>query len=213
MPEPVLCKICGKRRARRACPAVHGDICTICCGTEREVSLACPLDCEFLQEAHRHEKPVPVDSHQISNRDVIVSEEFLRTHEELLLFCVYSLVQAALRTPGAIDVDVIAALEALIQTQRTLDSGLFYETRAENSIAASVQRGFAASLAEYEKLRTEREALAPVRNSEILAVLVFLHRIGQQNQNGRPRGRMYLDMLRQMVPQAGVDERAPSIIL
>lgn len=213
MVQSVLCKICGKRRARRACPAVGGDICTICCGSEREVSLSCPLDCEWLQEAHRHEKPVTVAGNQFANPDVDVTEEFLRTHEELLLFCIYSLVEAAMRTPNSVDADALAALEALIQTHRTLESGLVYETRAENSIAASVQRSFAASLADYQKLRAEREQLSSYRNAEILAILVFLHRLGQQNQNGRPRGRMYLDLLRHMVPEPGVEERAPSIIL
>ena len=209
----ILCKICGKRRARRACPAIQGDICTICCGSEREVSLSCPLECEWLQEAHRHEKPVAVSGDQLANADVEVTEDFIRNHEELLLFCIYSLVEAALRTPDATDADALAALEALIQTHRTLESGLVYETRAENSVAASVQRSFAASLADYQKLRTERERLASYRNTEILAVLVFLHRLGQQNLNGRPRGRMYLDLLRHMVPDPGVEARAPSIIL
>lgn len=213
MAEAILCKICGKRRARRACPAVYGEICTICCGTEREVSLSCPLECEYLQEAHRREKPVPISEQQLSNPDVEVTEEFLARHEELTLFCIYTLVQAALRTSGALDSDVLAALEALIQTHKTLESGLVYETRPENTVAAAVQRAFAASLADYQKLRAEREALSPVRNSEILKVLVFLHRMGQQNQNGRPRGRMYLDLLRQMTPEQSVEERTPSIIL
>ena len=213
MSEPILCKICGKRRARRACPAVNGDICTICCGTEREVSLACPLECEYLQEAHRREKPVPPAQREMPHPDIDVSEEFVRAHEELLIFCTYSLVQAALRTPGALDADVIAALEALIQTHRTLESGLVYETRPENSVAAAVQQGFAASLEDYQKLREEREALSPLKNSEILKMLVFVHRIGLVNQNGRPRGRMFLDLLRQMVPDTGVEAQAPGIII
>jgi hypothetical protein len=192
---------------------VGGDICALCCGTEREVTLTCPLECEYLREAHRREKPVPVSNGQLANPDIDVSEEFIRSHEEFLLFCIYSLVQAGLRTPGAVDSDVIDALEALIQTHRTLESGLYYETRAENRIAAAIQRSFEASLADYQKLRAEREHLAPVRNAEILAILVFLHRFGQQNQNGRPRGRMYLDLLRQMTPEQGVETQAPGIIL
>jgi hypothetical protein len=213
MAETVLCKICGKRRARRFCPAVHGDICTICCGTEREVSLSCPLECEYLQEAHRREKPVPVSEKDLLYRDIRVDEDFLRDHEELVLFCVYSLMQAAVRTPGAIDADALAALDALIQTHRTLESGLVYETRAENTVAAAVQRAFSASLADYQKVRAEREALSPVRNSDILKVLVFLRQLGQQNLNGRPRGRMYLDLLRHMTPEQRVEEPAPSILL
>lgn len=212
MANQIVCEICGKRRARRACPAVNGDICTICCGTEREVSLSCPLECEYLHEAHQHEKPVAITEDQISYPDVNVTEEFLRDHEELLLFSVYSLVQAALRTPGAIDADIMAALEASIQTQRTLESGLVYETRAENTIALALQRAFKNSMEEYQKLREEREGLSAFRSSDILTTLVFLHRLGQQSQNGRPRGRMYLDVLREMTPDVGVEERAASII-
>jgi hypothetical protein len=212
MSEPILCKLCGKRRARRRCPAVHGDICTICCGTEREVSLSCPLECEFLQEAHRREKPVPVDENQLSDPDIPVTEEFLREHEELLLFCMVSLVHAALRTASATDADAIEALEAQIKTYRTAESGLLYETRPVNTIAAAVQRAFSESLADYQKVRAERESLH-FRNAEILAVLVFLRRMGQQNQNGRPRGRMYLDLLKQMTPATATDDRAPGLIV
>jgi hypothetical protein len=177
------------------------------------VTLACPLECEYLREAHRREKPIPVPENEEANSDIAVSEEFIRSHEEFLLFCIFSLVQAALRTQGAVDSDVIDALKALIQTHRTLESGLYYETRAQNTIAAGIQRFFEASLADYQKLRTKREHLSPVRNVEILAILVFLHRLAQQNLNGRPKGRMYLDFLRQMTPEAGVEAQAPSIIL
>src|SRR3954469_1580763 len=206
MPEPVLCNICQKRRARRFCPAVNGDICTICCGTEREVSLSCPLECPYLQEAHRRETPVEITQGQISNPDIRVTEEFVREHEELLLFSIYSLVEASLRTPGANDSDVMAVVEALIQTHRTLDSGLVYETRPESTVALGIHRLFTASLADYQKERSKQEKLPQLRNSEILAILVFLHRIGQQNQNGKPRGRLFLDILRQMTPER---ERVP----
>lgn len=212
MSETTLCKLCGKRRARRHCPAIHGDICTICCGTEREVSLACPLECEFLQEAHRREKPIPVNEKEVSDPDITVTEEFIRDHEELLLFCMVSLVHAALRTDSATDADALEALEALIKTYRTAEAGLLYETRPVNAIAATLQRTFADSIADYQKVRAERESLS-FRNAEILGVLVFLRRMGQQNQNGRPRGRMYLDLLRQMTPATAGDESAPGIIV
>jgi hypothetical protein len=166
-----------------------------------------------LQDAHKHEKPLPVADDQISYPEVKITEDFLHDHEELLLFSIYSLVQAAISTPGAIDADLIAALEALIQTQRTLQSGLVYETRAENTIAMAVQRTFTSTLADYEKARQQRQELSAFRDSDKLAILVFLHRLGQQNQNGRPRGRMFLDVLREMTPDLGVEERAPSIIL
>ena len=45
------CRICDTRKPRRYCPGVTGDICSICCGNEREVTVDCPLDCPFLVEA------------------------------------------------------------------------------------------------------------------------------------------------------------------
>jgi hypothetical protein len=214
MSEPILCKRCGQRRARRACPALKADICAICCGTEREVSISCPLECEYLREAHLREKPLPVDAKNVAHQDIDLTEEFLRRHNELLLYSIYSLLQAALRTPGAVDTDALAALDAIIKTYRTAESGLIYESRAENMVAAAVQRAFSDSLAEYKKIRAERESsVAPLRDKEILGVLVFLSRFGQQNLNGRPKGRLFLDVLRRMTPQQRIDERAPSIIL
>ncbi len=213
MPEPILCSICGARRAKRACPAVHADICPICCGEQREVSLSCPLECEYLQEGHRREKSLPVSEKELSNVDITVTEEFVAEHEELVLFCAYAMLQAAVRVPGCVDTDVLIALDALIQTHRTLESGLVYETVPANTIAAGIVRSFSKSLDEYQKLRQEREALSPVRNSDILKTLVFLHRIGQHNQNGRPRGRMYIDLLHQMTPDMRIEERHSSIIL
>jgi hypothetical protein len=213
MAEVILCKICGERRAKRACPAVEGDICPICCGTQREVSLSCPLSCTFLREAHKHEKTVAVAEADVSDRDIEVSEDFLHNHEELMLFCMLSLLQAALRTPGAVDSDLVEALAAVIKTHRTAQSGLLYESHPENTIAAGVQRVFLEFIGEYEKARKEKETLALIPETNLLPALVLLRRIAQQNSNGRPRGRMFIDMLSQMVPSTGVDERAPSIIL
>ncbi len=136
----------------------------------------------------------------MAHSDVAVTEEFLVRHEELLLFTIYSLVQAALRTPGAVDTDVMSALEACIQTYMTLRSGLLYETKADNMVAGGVQRLLTESLADYRKILDERDTLSPLRDSDVLTVLVFLERIGQQNQNGRPRGRMFIDLLQHMTP-------------
>lgn len=182
------------------CPAVDGLICPICCGTERENSLRCPLDCIYLQEAHKREQPLPVTEREMPDPDIEVYEQFLVEHEELLLFTIYSLLQAALRTDLAVDSDVLDALDALVQTYRTAQSGLLYETRSENRVAAGVQRLMTESLADYRKIQAERESLRPMRDSEVLAILVFLKRIGRQNLNGRPKGRMFIDLLRHMTP-------------
>jgi len=160
------------------------------------------------------EKSLPVAAKDVLHQEVEVTEEFVREHEELLLFSIYSLLQAALRTPGAVDTDALEALEAMIKTYRTAESGLIYESRPENAIAAGVQRLFTVSLEDYQKVRAEREgSVAPVRDKDVLGILVFLSRFGQQNLNGRAKGRLFLDMLRRMTPEQRIDERAPSILV
>jgi hypothetical protein len=211
MAEAIVCKVCGRRRAKRACPAVADDICSICCGEQREVTLACPLDCSFLLEARKHEKTVTPA--EMSNPDVDITEDFLLSREDLLFVCIVSMVLAAVQTPLAVDTDVIEALAALIQTQRTADSGLIYESRSQNLVAASIQEKFSKGLDDYLKLRQQDQLIVGRSDADVFKILVFLHRLGQQNLNGRPKGRMFIDMLQGMTPEARVAERAPSIIL
>jgi hypothetical protein len=167
-----------------------------------------------LKEAHLREKSLPVGPKDAAHKDIEVTEEFIREQEELLLFSIYSLLNSSLRTEGAVDTDALEALEALIKTYLTAESGLIYESRPDNTVAAAIQKKFAESLADYQKIRAEREDdRPPLRDKEILGILVFLARFGQQNLNGRPKGRLFLDVLSRMTPPERIDEREPSIIL
>jgi hypothetical protein len=40
------CAACG-RSGRRQCPALAGQICSVCCGTQRGSTLSCPPSCPF----------------------------------------------------------------------------------------------------------------------------------------------------------------------
>lgn len=193
---PELCRICHTRRPKRYCPGVEGDICSLCCGDQREVNISCPLECQYLREARLHERPVAFNRDALPNRDIRVSENFLKEHDELVLFCLYTLAEAALRTPGAVDTDILTAAEALIRTHRTAESGLVYETRPDDQVAASVQDYFERSLADFQKQRSTKEGLSPFRNTEILGCLVFAQRYASTQQNGRPRGRAFIDLVR-----------------
>src|SRR6266508_3583327 len=95
-----------------------------------------PLDCQYLIEARVHERPVPLDHATLPNQDIRVTQRFLRDNEPLAVFLARSLVAAALDTPGLVDGDIREALDALIRTYRTLESGLYYETRPNNPLAA-----------------------------------------------------------------------------
>src|SRR6267154_1024948 len=168
------CAICQIRRPRRFCPGVRGDICTLCCGIEREVTVDCPLDCEYLADARKHDRVTPADPAQFPNQDIRVTEAFLQEHEGLLVFLGRQLLEAALATPGAVDYDVREALEALIRTYRTLQSGVYYETRPDNPLAAGIGQMLQVGAAEFRKRETEQLGMTKTRDADILAVLAFL---------------------------------------
>src|SRR5260370_32101508 len=128
----MTCKICEMRRARRFCPAVSGEICSLCCGREREMTLNCPLDCEYLQEARKHERPLEVNPDDFPNQDIRLNETFLRDHQALLIAVGDAFVAATPETPAAVGYDLREALAALIRTHRTLECWPYYGTRPEN---------------------------------------------------------------------------------
>jgi hypothetical protein len=170
------------------------------------MTISCPLDCEYLAEARKHEKPVPFDGKTLPNADVQVSEEFL--HEQNLLVAATGqlLFQAANETPDAIDLDVREALDALIRTCRTADSGLIYQTRPQNPIAAGIQERFQAGLEALRESAAEKTGLHNIRDRDVLGVLVFWERMGLQWNNGRRRGRAFISTLARLADLPAMGE-------
>lgn len=205
------CQICETRRPRRFCPGVRGDICTICCGSEREVTVDCPLDCEYLQDAHAHERIPPVNPDEFPNKDIRVTDQFLRERERPLTFLARALLASALRTPGAIDFDVREALESLIRTYRTLQSGLYYDSLPANPIAAAIYAEMQQAVEAYRKEEKEHLGMTSTRDVDILGILAFMQRLELDRNNGRKRGRAFIDFLRGQFPP--VEAPSPSLII
>ncbi len=194
------CQICGVRKPKRYCPGVRGDICPQCCGTEREVTVDCPLDCEYLRESRLHERPSEAGANTpFPNRDVNVTEQFLHDHEALVIFLSAELLAAAMTTAGAVDTDIRDALDALIRTYRTLQSGLIYETKPANLLAVNIQTGLQQAVDALRK-RLSEKGTTGIRDAEVLGVLVFLQRMELARNNGRKRGRAFIDFLRSNFP-------------
>ena len=84
--ETVSCAICHERKEKRFCPAVHDRICPICCGTEREVTLDCPSECPYLQQARKHETAARLEEidREALMPQVEVPETFLYEREPLM---------------------------------------------------------------------------------------------------------------------------------
>jgi hypothetical protein len=209
------CAICETRRPRRFCPGVRGDICTVCCGAEREVTVNCPLDCEFLLEARKHDRVEPFNPEVLPNPDIRLSRKDLQDNEDLLLFLVRALVAAAMGTSGAVDLDVREALEALIRTYRTLQNGVYYESVPENSLAANIYRMVQHGLAQFRQEERKRLGISRTRDANVLALLVYLQRIELDRNNGRRRSRAFLGALMEhyRVPQPAPPPHSSLILL
>jgi hypothetical protein len=212
----MVCAICQIRRPRRFCPGVRGDICSLCCGAEREVTVNCPFECEYLQEARRHDKPVELEESTIPNRDIRLTDKFIEEHELLTTVAGSALLGAALDTTGAVDQDAREALDALIRTYRTLQSGVYYDTVPTNPLAANLYRMVQGAIAEFRQREQQQLGVSRTRDADVLGILVFLQRIELDRNNGRPKGRAFLDALRvyySAVPDAPPSAAPSSLIL
>jgi len=153
-----------------------------------------------------------VNPGEFPNQDIRVSETFLRENETLLVAMGRTVLQAGLETAGAVDSDVAEALAALIRTYRTLESGLYYETRPDNMVAAELVRRIQTAVSEFRRAETEKLQMTRTRDADVLGVLAFIQRLQIDRHNGRKRGRAFLDFLRGQLPDTAV-QAAGSLIV
>ncbi len=134
------CPICDKRRAERFCPAKAEKICAVCCGKEREVTINCPSDCTYLISAHRYEsehpRDIPADTPLLEET---IPQDVVHTHQQLMAALAFSIAKFCAVQPAAVDHDILAAIEALAQTYKTLSSG--YPGRTLRCSRGIPQRG------------------------------------------------------------------------
>ena len=127
----MLCPLCGIRKARRACPALRDQICSVCCGTKRLTEIACPADCVYLAAAREHPPAAAVRQRQ---RDFALFVEALRdfNRQQAQLFLAVNTVIARYQPPqlqAVVDGDVVDAAAALAATFETASRGVIYEHR------------------------------------------------------------------------------------
>lgn len=198
------CAICEKRKEKRFCPAVHGRICPQCCGEQREVTLDCPRDCVYLQQAREHEKPRPMqDLDQAALfPDIEIAQQFLYQHEHLIMGLSYALAKAARSTRALTDSDLIAALASLAKSHQTLvNSGLHYETPLANLTQRAVLAEMQSMLQEYRETEQKHLGYTRLRDDDVLRALVFLVRMAHGRTSGRPKARAFVHFLFAQFPE------------
>jgi hypothetical protein len=198
------CAICEIRKEKRFCPAVHGRICPQCCGEQREVTLDCPRDCPYLQQAREHEKPRSADQIDPAGLflQVDVSDQFMYEKEHLLMGLTFALAKAARADRSLHDQDLISALSMLAQTyERRLNSGLHYEqpftSESQRRVAAEVE----SMIREYREAEQAHVGYSTLQEFEVLQALVFLLRLAQGRTSGRPKSRAFVEFLHDQFPE------------
>src|SRR5271163_4258736 len=113
--QELSCAICEIRKEKRFCPAEHGRICPQCCGEQREVTLDCPSECVYLQQAREHEKPRSLEDLDQAALfpQVELGDQFLYEHEHLIVGLTFALAKAARADRNLKDSDLIAALTTM----------------------------------------------------------------------------------------------------
>lgn len=209
------CPICERRKPARYCPARGETICTICCGTEREVTLDCPHDCIYLLRAREQEEEhrSPVPPAEMPFVGVELPTGILDLNRPLLAGMATTILAFAAEAPRTSDPDVAASLGAVAETYRTLTSGLYYEKPPEGGPSRELYGRLREAVEQLKKDQLSRAALPVVKERDVLYITVFLARVLRVRSNGRPRCRAFLDFLRAQFPVAApAESEAPRII-
>jgi len=219
--EEVPCAICKTAKARRFCPGINEEICAACCGIGREESIDCPLTCEYLAEAHKHEKKPPRDPELMPGKDVPIDDEFLRIHEFLIVLLGSAMSESVRPHRNANDADAVDALESLVTSFRTLNAGIYYETKPVNPIAADIFEAVQARVEDLRKRMKEAGATQSLPDAAVLGILVFLQRVAFGLNNGRSKckaflvflSQFYVDMKDEEEAAAMASDDAPRVVL
>lgn len=193
----LACPICQKRKAKRFCPAKAGNICSVCCGTEREVTIDCPADCPYLVASREYDSERrEIDWSKVPFSDTKIDSAFVAEHERFFAALTYAICLYARDNRPLVDSDVVASLRALAETYRTLSGGIYYEKVPDYQLQRGLYQALKAAIDDHKRAEAQKFGVTRVRDSEIRDALIFLTQVGVTHSNGRPKGRAYLDFLR-----------------
>lgn len=215
------CAICAERKEKRFCLAVHGRICPQCCGEQRELTLDCPSECPYLQQARQHQKPRPLEALPADEifPKIDISDELLHAHEPVISGILQTIGKLARRDRSLNDREVIAALVSLAKSYQTLvSSGLVYEQVPASLTQQELIETVRQLLHEFRELEREHLGHTTLRDAEVLKVLVLILRLAHIHTSGRPLSRGFLDFLHERFPDtqssiASADEPSSRIIM
>lgn len=193
-----MCPLCHQRKAKRACPALGQQICTVCCGTKRLVEIACPADCVYLASARSH-PPAVVQRQQEQDRlQMLPLLEGLSQRQARAFLTLAALI---LRHPSdplrkLLDEDIAQAADAMASTLETAGRGILYDHQPASLPAARLMGEMKTLVGEVAKGNTglERDLTIGLRRVQV----------GAKQAADQPGGTAFQQLLaRVLAPAAG----------
>lgn len=207
MAKPV-CPLCGRRRARRSCPALGEQICSGCCGAKRRKQIACPPDCVYLESATTHPPAVVQRQRERDGGFLVALLHGLNgPQQQLAAMLLEFLASDRPDAPGLVDADVEQAAIALAQTHETASRGIVYEHAAGTAAAQRL------ALEMKQLIETNRANGARLSDHDTAGVLRRVEAGAHEARRALDEGdneRAWLSMLRRVWRSAGDGtDRAP----
>ena len=202
------CVLCGKRKARRPCPAKNASICPLCCGEKRVLELNCPETCEYLKTGREHESAE--FSKKFGMQDPMQREKnrrILTENQDVIAHLEYVIAQQRLLSRDLSDTDVSAAVGILLDAYRTEDKGVLYDKSSDDLRVENLRRELRDVIEDYRNPEGEKDAgIVDPQSSRLLLrhaieCLEFLRSMIEiYSKDVRTPGR-YVDFLARMTPK------------
>jgi hypothetical protein len=178
------------------------------------VTIDCPSDCGYLVASREYDLTrLKVDLAKMPFPEVKFKRSFAETHGALLVELDHAVCQFAADHREVVDTDVLAALQTLAETYRTQASGIIYEKPLDYPLQRALYEHLKAAIADFRKEEAQRAGLTTVRDSDVRDALIFLTQLCALHENGRPKGRAYLDLIRQEFPKEEFQKSGSNILL
>ena len=205
--HPMTCPLCGKRKARRTCPALSKTICSRCCGIKRLTEIRCPNSCPHLAMAREHPAAEVKRRQEADVLALLPSMEGLTERQQQLFFVFHGTIARHTRNTTAplVDDDVAAAAAACATTLETASRGVIYE---QQPAAAPAQRLAGELTVTLEQMRAQGPI---IYDSEAARALRAIERGARVTRKTRPGDRAYLALMGRLLqvqqpPPAGQGE-------
>lgn len=211
------CCLCDQRKAKRHCPAKSALICPQCCGEKRVLEIDCPESCQFLKAGR--EREVEDYGKRIRSLDMNAQERSRRVlldHQDAVAYLEYTISRERILSHDLMDRDVAQAIDVLLQTYKTEDKGVLYETTSEDLRVESLRRELRAII---ESLRNpegkEGKGIVDPQSARLtlgaaIDCLEYIRSIISIFMEDRHSSSGYVDFLARVTPR---NEARSSIIL